>query len=311
MTDVEELVRRLLAGDRRALARAVSEVENQSAAGRQALRLLYPHTGRAQSIGITGPPGAGKSTLTGALARAYRARGHTVGIVAVDPTSPFSQGALLGDRIRMQDLTSDPGIYLRSMATRGSVGGLAATAADVIAVLDAAGKGVILVETVGAGQDEIEVATIAGTILVLSTPGMGDDIQAMKAGILEIADVLVVSKGDLPGADAVVAQLEALASLAPEASRPVPVVKVSSSTGAGLDALLEAIATAQEARSRDGADGDQRERARRRVLAAALMELGRRLQGGDSIGLDDLVDQVAARSLDPHTAADEILKRLT
>jgi LAO/AO transport system kinase len=308
MNEAEDLVRRLLAGDRRALARTVSEVENQSLLGRAVLRLLYPHTGRARSIGITGPPGAGKSTLTGALARAYRTQGKTVGIIAVDPSSPFTQGALLGDRIRMQDLTSDPGVYLRSMATRGSVGGLAATAADVIAVLDAVGKDVILVETVGAGQDEVEVATIASTTLVLSTPGMGDDIQAIKAGILEIADVLVVNKGDLPGADSVVAQLGALVSLAPEASRRPRVVKVSSRTGAGMDALLDAIATSEHAPS---SARDQRDRARRQISSAALIELGRRLREGGSIHLEDLIDQVAARSLDPHTAADELLRRLT
>jgi LAO/AO transport system kinase len=307
-----DLVRRLLAGDRRALARTLSEVENQSEVGQEAFRLLYPHTGRARSIGITGPPGAGKSTLTGALARAYRARGDTVGIVAVDPSSPFSTGALLGDRIRMQELTSDPGVFLRSMATRGSVGGLAAEASDVVSVLDAAGKDVLLIETVGAGQDEVEVATIADTTAVLVTPGMGDEIQAIKAGILEIADVLVVNKGDLPGADIVVAQLQALTVGTLETGRHVPVVKVSAVTGEGLDQLLDALASRQQVERSDARGAELRqERARRRLVAAAHEELRRRLRSGDSMGFDELAGQVAARTLDPHAAAREVLRRLT
>ena len=196
---VAELVERLLAGDRRALARVISYVEDATAEGHEALRLLYPRTGRAHTIGITGSAGSGKSTLVGALTRELRSRGRTVGIVAVDPSSAFTQGALLGDRIRMQELTADREVFVRSMASRGFVGGLAVNTSEVVAVLDAAGKDVVLIETVGAGQDEIEIAGAAQTTVVVNTPGGGDEIQTMKAGLLEVADVLVVNKADLRG----------------------------------------------------------------------------------------------------------------
>src|SRR5829696_1642245 len=186
-TSVEALVQRVLAGDRRALSRMLSEAERGGPRAVEALRLLYPHTGRAHVVGVTGPPGAGKSTLVAALARAYRARGMTVGIVAVDPSSPFSGGALLGDRVRMLELHADPGVFMRSMATRGLMGGLARSTLDVVLLLDAFGKDVVLLETVGVGQDEVEVARAAETTVVVGVPGLGDDIQAIKAGILEIA----------------------------------------------------------------------------------------------------------------------------
>lgn len=201
MTGNDDIVQRLLAGDRRALARLITRVENDGQAAVDALVALYPHTGQAHIVGVTGAPGTGKSTLVNELAKAYRAADVRVGIVAVDPTSPFSGGALLGDRIRMRDLSGDPGVFIRSMASRGNLGGLARATADVVKVLDAAGYKTILVETVGAGQSEVEIARTAHTTLVVEAPGLGDDVQAIKAGILEIADVLVVNKADRDGAE--------------------------------------------------------------------------------------------------------------
>lgn len=201
MTQDNAIVKRLLAGDRRALARLISRVENDGQEAIDALVALYPHTGQAHIVGVTGAPGTGKSTLVNELAKAYRAADIRVGIVAVDPTSPFSGGAILGDRIRMRDLSGDPGVFIRSMASRGNLGGLARATADVVKVLDAAGYQAILVETVGAGQSEVEIARTAHTTLVVEAPGLGDDVQAIKAGVLEIADILVVNKADREGAE--------------------------------------------------------------------------------------------------------------
>ena len=213
-----EWVTSVLAGDRRALARLITQVENDTSTARAALAALYPHTGRAHVVGVTGAPGTGKSTLVNELAKAYRsgAAGNgprSVGIIAVDPTSPFTGGAILGDRIRMRDLAGDPGVFIRSMATRGSLGGLARTTADVITVLDASGWDMVLVETVGAGQSEVDIARTAQSTIVVEAPGLGDDVQAIKAGILEIADVLVVNKADLPSADSAVKALRAMLDL--------------------------------------------------------------------------------------------------
>lgn len=201
MNQSHDLVKRLLAGDRRALARLISRVENDGDEAVTVLGTLYPHTGQAHIVGVTGAPGTGKSTLVNELAKAYRTAKVRVGIVAVDPTSPFSGGALLGDRIRMRDLSGDPGVFIRSMASRGNLGGLARATADVVKVLDAAGYPTILVETVGAGQSEVEIARTAHTTLVVEAPGLGDDVQAIKAGVLEIADILVVNKADREGAE--------------------------------------------------------------------------------------------------------------
>ena len=307
MTD--ELARRVLAGERRALARAMTLVENGTESGLETLRALYPHTGRAHTIGVTGSGGAGKSTLTNALAKECRRRGRTVGIVAVDPTSPFTRGAILGDRIRMQELTGDEGIFMRSMATRGALGGLSATAADAVAVLDAFGKDVVLLETVGAGQDEVEVASAEQTTLVLNTPGTGDDVQALKAGIMEIADILVVNKADLPGADALVAQLKALLSISEHGEWLIPIVKVVASRGEGVPELADAIERHRTFLESSGhLEKDRRERARKQLIAAAQAELLRRaLQRAGDGGLNDLVDAIAERRLDPHTAASELL----
>lgn len=267
-----ELVTSVRSGDRRALARLITQVENDTSTARAALAALYPHTGRAHVVGVTGAPGTGKSTLVNELAKAYRSGAagdgpRTVGIIAVDPTSPFTGGAILGDRIRMRDLAGDAGVFIRSMATRGSLGGLARTTADVITVLDASGWDVILVETVGAGQSEVDIARTAQSTVVVEAPGLGDDVQAIKAGILEIADVLVVNKADLPSVDSAVKALRAMLDLghrvdqatlahhgplaAQLAERPTPpsgarlwqppVLKTVANTGEGVTDVVAAL----------------------------------------------------------------------
>ena len=304
--EAEELVSRLLGGDRRALARALTFVENGDPVGRQALSLLYPRTGRAQIAGITGGSGTGKSTLTGQLAKEYRRRGRSVGVVAVDPSSPFSHGALLGDRIRMQELTADRDVFVRSMATRGELGGLAATTGDVAAVLDAAGKQVVLIETVGAGQDEVEVASAADTTVVVLTPGGGDGVQAMKAGIMEIADVLVINKADLAGVDALAAQLTAITPR----DTHVPVIRTVATRNEGTAELADAIdAHRQRLESSGERERVALDRARRHVLAQARQQLLAGLLDSESgrARLDQLVKAVAARELDPYTAAQRLL----
>jgi LAO/AO transport system kinase len=307
---VEELVERLFAGNRRALSKLLTLIENDTPVGRRALALLYPKSGRAHTIGLTGSAGAGKSTLSAALARELRRRGRTLGIVAIDPTSPFSQGALLGDRIRMQDLTSDPEVFLRSMATRGNLGGLAPSTSGVVTALDAFGKDAVVVETVGAGQDEVEVAAMADTTIVVLTPGAGDDVQAMKAGIMEIADILAVNKCDLPNADLFYRQLSAIyESFRGERDGwETPILKTSGAEQEGINALADALD-----RHRAHIESTQRrekhrlEQARHQVLALARQRLLDLLVAEHADGrLDDLVARVARRETDPHTAADEL-----
>lgn len=305
---MDNLVERFLNGERRALARIISRVEDGSAEGREYVRQIFPHSGKAHLIGITGGAGAGKSTLTGALAGEYRRRGKTVGIVAVDPSSPFSHGAILGDRIRMQDLVLDPGVYMRSMASRGALGGLAPAIEGVVAVLDAFGFDYVLIETVGAGQDEVEVAGMALTTVLVNNPGTGDDIQAMKAGIIEIADVLVVNKADHPGADVLVSQLQALLSLAPAGQRRPRIVKTTATKNEGLDQLADAIEEHREWLVSSGTIADSRkEDAQHQVLTIARQILVERIQRSTpEAELQKLVERVAARELDPHTAAEQL-----
>jgi LAO/AO transport system kinase len=303
-----ETVEKLLAGDKRSLSRVLTWVENGDSAGRQAMRELYSHTGQAHIIGITGPTGSGKSTLTGAIARAYRKRGKTVAIVAVDPTSPFTQGAILGDRIRMQDLTSDPGVFIRSMATRGALGGLAAATNEVVAVMDASGKDIVLVETVGAGQDEVEVAETAHTTIVVNIPGAGDDMQAIKAGILEIADILVINKADLPSADAVFKQLHIYTDLQRKPGWDVPILKTVAHKEQGIDELLEAIGKHRAFLADSGRlAAMSRHRARRQLLATAQSILLERVIDAADGSIDELTEQIAARSVDPRTAAERLI----
>ncbi|MGE0598369.1 MAG: methylmalonyl Co-A mutase-associated GTPase MeaB [Dehalococcoidia bacterium] len=305
---MDELVQRFLNKDRRALARIISRVENETPEGREYFRALFPYSGKTHIIGITGGAGSGKSTLTGALATAYRKREKTVGIVAVDPSSPFTKGAILGDRIRMQDLALDPGVYVRSMAGRGALGGLAPTISDVVSVMDAFGFDVVIIETIGAGQDEVEIAGTAMTTILVNNPGTGDDIQALKAGIIEIADILVVNKADHPGADVLVSQLQALLSLSPAGTRRPPILKTTATRGEGLDALVDAIADHYEYLQSSGLLAKHRSQdARRQVLAIARQLLLERIQQTTTEAeLDALVERIASRELDPHTAAESI-----
>jgi len=308
----ERLVQEALAGERRALARLLSLVENGEPEGREALRLLYPRSGRAHVVGITGAAGSGKSTLIFALARALRAQDKKVGIVAVDPTSPFTRGALLGDRIRMQGLTSDPGVFIRSMASRGAIGGLAPATMDVVTVLDAVGKDVVIVETVGAGQDEVEIMDAAHTVVVVTVPGTGDEIQAIKAGIFEIAHILVVNKADLPRADLLARQLAEFVNLEREDGWRVPVVQTVAIRDDGVTSLVEALeAHRQHLLSTTALERVRREQARRRLLSAlhrqlwGLVEQTVQSEGG----WEEAVEAVAQRQVDPFTAAQEIMRR--
>lgn len=307
-----ELVARLLAGDRRAVARLITLIENDGPEAQVALAALYPYTGRAHVVGITGAPGTGKSTLVNELTQELRRQGRSVGIIAVDPTSPFTGGAILGDRIRMQELTADPGVFIRSMATRGSLGGLARATGDAIKVLDAFGKDVILVETVGVGQDEVEIAKAAQTTVVVETPGLGDDVQMLKAGVLEIADVLVVNKADLDGADRLVMALETMQSLNshPRDWQP-PVVQTVALRGSGIPELWAAIEQHRAYRSTSrNRQVHEQARAQEEIEAILRHELTARLLARLAPGeLSTLAAQVAQRELDPYTAAQRLLEQ--
>jgi LAO/AO transport system kinase len=312
-----ELVPRVLEGDRRALARLISLIEDDGPPAREALAALHPHTGRAHVIGVTGAPGTGKSTLVNELAKGFRRRGATVGIVAVDPTSPFTGGALLGDRVRMRDLAGDPGIFIRSMATRGSLGGLARATGDVVRVLDAAGFAVVLVETVGVGQAEVDIARTAHTTIVVEAPGLGDDVQALKAGLMEIADILVVNKADRPGAAQTARALEVALELGRNNAGPgkdaawrPPVLKTIALDGSGVAEVLEAIA-AHRAYLESSGLWAHRERARARddLLRALEQELlGRLLAGVGAAAIEDWVDRIARREADVYTAVQSLIE---
>jgi LAO/AO transport system kinase len=306
-----EAIGKAKAGDPRALARLISLVENAAPELRAVASALAPLSGQARIIGLTGAPGVGKSTVTAALVAAYRERGQRVAVLAVDPTSPFTGGALLGDRVRMQDHATDPDVFIRSMATRGHLGGLSQAAPQALRVLDAAGFAVLLVETVGVGQAEVEIASLADTTLVTVAPGMGDAIQAAKAGILEISDVFVVNKADKPGAQEVVRDLRSMIAMARRHAddwKP-PIVTTIAVTGEGIGELAAKV-DAHWAWLDSSGEGEARRRARAReeIAAIALAELRRRVGGlpGDS-RLDDLAGQVAEGKLDPFTAADELL----
>ena len=313
--DVPALVSAAREGKPRAVARLISLVEDAHPALREVMAALAPHTGTAYVIGITGSPGVGKSTSTNALVAAFRARGKRVGILAVDPSSPFSGGALLGDRVRMQDHALDPEVYIRSMASRGHLGGLSWTTPQAIRVLDAAGCEVVLVETVGVGQSEVEIAGLADTTIVLLAPGMGDGIQAAKAGILEIGDVFVVNKADRDGADSTVRDLRHMISLGdrtePGLWRP-PVVKTVAARGEGVADVMEALDKHQGWLDSSGTLQQRRlKRAADEIEAIALAALRARM--GDlraGHGLDDHAAAVVAGQIDPYAAADDIVAQL-
>ena len=307
----EETIERALAGDARALARLVSLVENGAPELRPVMKALAPLTGGARVIGLTGAPGVGKSTMTTALVSAYRERDLRVGVLAVDPTSPFTGGALLGDRVRMQDHATDPGVFIRSMASRGHLGGLAAATPQALRVLDAAGFGPVLVETVGVGQAEVEVASLADTTLVLVAPGTGDAVQAAKAGILEVGDIFVVNKCDNPGAQETVRNLRTMIAMAHRGAtdwKP-PIVSTTATAGEGVADLATAL-DAHWSWLEESGERDRRRQARAReeVAAIALATLRQRMGGlpGDS-RIDGLAARVAAGELDPYSAADELV----
>ncbi|CAG0926837.1 putative GTPase [Thermoflexales bacterium] len=329
---IPALVDRALQGDRRALSRLISRVENGGAEAWSALASIYPRTGRAQIVGVTGAPGTGKSTLVSEIAKYTRQHqpAITVGIVAVDPTSPFSGGAVLGDRIRMRDLAGDAGVFIRSMATRGSLGGLARATTDVVKVLDAAGFQLILIETVGAGQSEIDIARTADTVIVVEAPGLGDEVQAIKAGILEIADILVVNKADRDGVQSTVnalhtmidlgkaptsvlhhGQLTTLATppqVATDRWRP-PVLKTIAAESTGIAEVLEAV-TQHRAYLSAHPEGQQRARVRAAIELETILRESLVQQLLDHIGPEALtrtIDQVAARAIDPYSAAKQLL----
>ena len=310
--ELQSWIERLRKGDPRALARAISTVENRGSDSADLLKALFPHSGKARIIGLTGAPGAGKSTLVDQLAKHYRREGKTLGIIAVDPTSPYTGGAILGDRIRMQDHHSDPGIYIRSMATRGSLGGLARTTADVTTVLDASGKDMILIETVGVGQDEVEIVRLADITIVILVPGMGDDVQTIKAGIMEIADIFVINKADREGAERVEREVLAMQSLAARKDGwSPPIVKTVASEGKGTEHLADAIAGYETYLRRDNlalkhSVENWRERLVEMLRDAMLERARTQLDNGR---VEQYAAEIVEHKRDPYSLVEELVRK--
>jgi len=306
-----DLLDRAGTGDKRALARVLTVVENDEPGAADIVRRTFPKAGRALVLGVTGPPGGGKSTLVSRLVGAYRGKGSRVAVVAVDPSSPFTGGAILGDRIRMQSRALDEGVFIRSMASRGHAGGLARTTARVVSVLDALGNDVVIVETVGVGQEEVDVVRVADTVALVTVPGLGDDIQAIKAGVLEIADVLIVNKADRPGADETAKDLAQMLTLGVARNdwKP-PIVRTVAATGEGIDELVDAVSRHQ-AHARESGERERRRADSARVEVEALLRdaLVKRLEarvGGERV--QRAVERVAQREQDPYAAVEELLR---
>ncbi len=305
------LAQRLMRGDRRALARAISLVEDDDPEGWALVREVYPHTGKAAIAGFTGPPGVGKSTLLAALTKLERERERTIGVLSVDPSSPFTKGALLGDRIRLADHFLDPGVFIRSMASRGALGGLSEAALQTALLMDASGRDLILLETVGVGQAEVDIIDHADTVVLVLMPGSGDSIQALKAGVMEIPDVIVVNKADHPLTDTMVREIRGVLALGPQEGWEVPIVRTEAVRGEGVEELLEKLA---EHRAHIEAEGALSERRRRNlmneVLAIATFRMRRELEAAvrEDPEVQELLDRVVSRELDPASAAVRILE---
>jgi LAO/AO transport system kinase len=310
LAKVEEIAKGVLAGDRRSIAKAITIAENDTAEAKRLIAAIYPHTGKAHIIGLTGPGGSGKSTLIEKIVREYRRRGKTVGVVAVDPTSPFSGGAFLGDRIRMQELSTDEGVFIRSMATRNYPGGIAKATKDAVKILDASGKDVVIVETVGAGQSEVEIIKVAQTIVVIHAPGLGDEIQAIKAGLMEIADIFVVNKADRENADKTAMDIQSIIHLNNKAiAWKPPIIKTIALTGEGVPQLLEKIeehrlCLEREAggkRDLEKAEAELSEAIKEKVTTSVIEELKREGE------FKKLLQKIMKKEIDPSSAAEKLL----
>jgi LAO/AO transport system kinase len=313
LPEIGEIAKGVLAGDKRSIAKAITIAENSPEEAQSLIATIYPHTGKAHIIGLTGPGGAGKSTLTEKMVREYRRRGKTVGVIAVDPTSPFTGGAFLGDRIRMQELTTDNGVFIRSMATRNNPGGIAKATKDAVKILDASGKDVIIVETVGAGQSEVDIIKVAQTIIVIHAPGLGDEIQAIKAGMMEIADIFVVNKADRENADKAVMDIQAMLQLDnKEKAWTPPIIKTVALTGEGVPQLIEKIDEhwqylqkgALHKRSLKKAEAELVDAIKEKVTSSIIEKLKREKR------FEEILRRIVEREIDPASAAEELLNQI-
>jgi LAO/AO transport system kinase len=307
-----DLAERLVAGDKRALARAITLIENDDPSGWELVREVFPRTGRARIVGLTGPPGVGKSTLIGALTAEMRQQDRQVAVLSIDPSSPFTRGALLGDRIRLSDHFLDPGVFIRSMASRGALGGLSEATLQAALLMDASGKDDVFIETVGVGQAEIDIVDHGDTIVLVLMPGSGDSIQALKAGVMEIPDVIVVNKADHPMTDTMIREIRGVLSLGPSTSWRVPILRTEAVKGEGVAELAKTIAEHREHIEAEGTLDERRARnLRNEVLELAAARMRRRLEAAvaDDSSVRDLLDRVVRRELDPATAAQELLER--
>jgi LAO/AO transport system kinase len=308
----QSLAERLIAGDKRALARAITLIENDDPAGWELVREVFPRTGRARIVGLTGPPGVGKSTLIGALTAEMRKAGREVAVLSIDPSSPFTRGALLGDRIRLSDHFLDAGVFIRSMASRGALGGLSEATLQAALLMDASGKDDVFIETVGVGQAEIDIVDHGDTIVLVLMPGSGDSIQALKAGVMEIPDIIVVNKADHPMTDTMIREIRGVLSLGPSTSWRVPILRTEAAKGEGVAELAEKISEHREHIEAEGTLDERRARnLRNEVMELAAARMRRRLEAAvaDDTSVRELLDRVVKREIDPASAAKELLER--